>query len=131
MAKNYKAKLFYEEKQREHYEKFGCFFDTNCKMGEIIEEFHKRELNELVLYKFLYNCSVCESAASTMSSHLTEEGAKQALKTHKNKLRREWIDRNKEIREDVDLTEEQKEYYIDKKFGDDKWWGIEEVKIQQ
>lgn len=43
---NYKAKLFYEQKQKEHFEEYGVYFDTNCKISEIIQEFYNKELKE-------------------------------------------------------------------------------------
>jgi len=118
MKNNYKAKLFYERKQKEHKEKFGVYFDTNAKHGQIIQEYHNKELKILTLYGFLYNSCIFESAPKTISIHYTEEGAEKALKKHKNKLRKKW--------REMFSPEERKEY----PFGKHEYWGIHEINIK-
>ena len=120
--KNYKAKLFYEQKQKEHFEKFGVYFDTNCKIGEIIQEFHEQEIKECnTLYEFLYNDCIHESVAATMSIHRTQKGAEMAMEFHKNEKQKEFDEFNKQL----------KEYGrpIMTDFGKHEWWGIRPVKL--
>jgi len=122
MEKN-KAKLFYEQKQKEHFEKHGVYFDTNSKMGEIIQEFHEQEIKECdTVYEFLYNSCIHESAAATMSIHRTQKGAEMAMEFHKSEAKKEWDEYNKQCKEAGLST-------FEFKFGTHEWWGVRPIKI--
>jgi hypothetical protein len=41
------AKVFLEEKQREHFIKYGVYADTNSKIAEWMEEYHQEGLKKL------------------------------------------------------------------------------------
>lgn len=41
------AKVFLEEKQRKHFNKYGVYADTNSKIAEWMEEYHQEELKKL------------------------------------------------------------------------------------
>jgi len=116
----HKAKLFYEQKQEEHIKKFGVPFDTATKMGEIIQEFHDKELQGLELYQFCYYNCCDESSPDTISVHFSEKEAKIAMKKHKAKKREEW-------KEMYTTKEEQKEY----PFGRNESWFINPIKVQK
>lgn len=116
----YKAKLFYEQKQKEHIEKYGVPFDTDSKMGEIIQEFHDQELKDLKLYAFRYNPCTWESSTTTISIHLTKEGAQRVMRNHKAKERRKW-------KKMFPTPEAQKEF----PFGADEFWSIYQIKIEE
>jgi hypothetical protein len=116
----YKAKLFYEQKQEEHIKKFGVPFDTATKTGEVIQEFHDKELENLVLYEFCYNSCIHESSAATMSVHFTKEGAQKSMRKHKAKERKEWKEMYK-------TKEDQKEF----PFGRHEYWFINPIKVQK
>lgn len=89
-------------------------------MGEIIQEFHDKELESLSLYEFCYNPCIHESAPITISTHLTKEGAQKAMRKHKTKER-------KECKETFPTKEEQKEC----PFGRYESWFINQIKIQK
>lgn len=116
----YKAKLFYEQKQEEHIKKFGVPFDTATKMGEIIQEFHDKELQGFELYEFCYNPSTNESAAATISVHFTKKGAQKAMRKHKNKEKKLW----KEL---YPTKNDQKDF----PFGIYESWFINPIKVQK
>lgn len=124
MPKNsdkYKAKLFYEQKQKEHVKKFGVPFDTNSKMGEIIQEYHEQELkNNNIVYAFKYNDCIYESAPATMSLHRTRKGAEMAREFHKAEKMKEW--------EAIYPTEQDKKEFP---FGEGESWRVEEIKIEE
>lgn len=44
----FNAKVFLDEKQEEHYKKFGVYADTNSKIAEWMEEYHKIELEKII-----------------------------------------------------------------------------------
>lgn len=118
---NYKAKLFYEQKQKEHFEKFGCFFDTNCKIAEIIQEYHDQETKNFnTLYCFLYNDCIFESSHATISTHRTLEGANAAKRKHKNEKRREWKNVYNTLEDRIDMP-----------FGKHESWLIHEIKVEE
>lgn len=81
--------MFYEQKQEEHIKKFGVTFDTATKMGEIIQEFHDKELEELELYEFCYTPSIYKSFPLTVSIHFTKEGSQKAMRKHKAKEKKD------------------------------------------
>lgn len=120
MEEKYKAKLFYEKKQKEHIEKFGVPFDTSDKIGEIIQEYADQHLKENnILYAFRYCDCIFESSHATKSLHRTRKGAEIALEFHKNEKRKEY--------EEVYPTEEDREEFP---FGTHEDWDIEEIKIE-
>jgi hypothetical protein len=117
---NYKAKLFYIQKQEEQKKKFGVCFNTDTRHGEVIQEFHDQELKNLKLYGFYYNSCIWESAAGLMSIHLTKEGAQKAMRKHKAKEKKEW-------KEMYSTPEEQK----DMPFGTHEAWFVDEIKVKK
>jgi len=119
----YKAKLFYQKKQKEHFEKYGCYFDTDSKMGEIIQEFYEQELKENnTIFEFLYNDCIHESAFATVSTHRTKKGAEMAMAFHKNEAKEEWDKDNKELKE-AGLEPYKSE------FGEHESWHVRETKL--
>lgn len=72
------------------------------------------------IYEALYNGSVCESAAHTISIHKTPEGAEKAIEEHKEWTKREW----EKLYED-DEDEDREEFPWDF----DQWWGIRETEL--
>jgi len=117
---NYKAKLFYEQKQEEHIKKYGVPFDTATKIGEIIQEFHDKELEKLKFYEFYYTFDIDKSAPSTISIHLTQEGAQRAMKKHKIKEKKKW--------KKLCPTKEQQKRFP---FGTYESWFINPIKVQK
>ncbi len=72
------------------------------------------------VFEFLYNDSVCESAAHTMSIHKTSKGAEMALEFHKAEALKEW---------EKDCKEYPSEYEFP--FDYDQWWGIRETELKE
>ena len=72
------------------------------------------------VYEFLYNSDCCESAASTISIHVSRKGAEMALEFHKNEIIKEW--------EDEDLSEDDRLRYP---YDFDQYWGIIETELKQ
>lgn len=70
------------------------------------------------VYAFLYNSDIYESAASTVSIHLSLSGAYKAMRTHRLSKYNEW--RNEQL---------PSEYKLFTKEGWIEWWGIRSVHI--
>ena len=67
------------------------------------------------VYEFLYNPSIHESAAQTVSIHKTRRGAEKAMELHKEKAL-------KEYEEVCEMLPDEKDF----PFGYDQWWGVRE-----
>lgn len=70
------------------------------------------------VYKFLYNSSCCESAASTLSIHKTRKGAEEAMVEHKAKILAEY-----------DMYDD--EYKEDFSWDFDQWWNVDKVELKK
>ena len=44
---NYRAKIYFEQAQKAHYNKCGVYFDTWSKIAEIMELYAKEEIKRL------------------------------------------------------------------------------------
>lgn len=87
---NYNAKIFYEQKQEEHKKKFGVYFDTNSKIGEIIQEYCDQEIAKIQsIYIVEFYDGLVESFFN-LSAHLTTESAEEFIKTHQKEQLIEW-----------------------------------------
>ena len=87
---NYNAKVFYEQKQKEHKEKFGVHFDTNSKIGEVIQEYCDQEINKI---QFIYIVEFYDGLVESffnLSAHLTPESAEKFIQTHQKEQLKEW-----------------------------------------
>lgn len=79
----------------------------------------------MTVYAFLYNPMVHESAAYTVSLHLSKDGAIKAMEWHKEEKRKEW-----QLLVDFD-EEKGTEWGYDKMcpFGSMENWIVEPVEI--
>jgi hypothetical protein len=68
------------------------------------------------VFEFLYNPCVEESAAKTVSIHLSKKGAQKAIKDHKCRL--------KEFYEACDFEDE-----FSSSWDDNQWWGVRETEL--
>ena len=78
------------------------------------------------IYEFIYNDSIFDGAATTISIHATEEGATQAMEDHKKMVRHEY----KELYEIIEMLEDEHEdeaEYYTWHYG--KYWGIRETEL--
>jgi len=57
------------------------------------------KLATLKVYEFLYNSMIEESAYTTMSIHITREGAEKSMKAHQKKEKEDWISFYSEMKE--------------------------------
>lgn len=71
------------------------------------------------IYEALYCCCVHESSYATLSIHKTKEGAEKAIQEHKDQMKKECEDMNK----DDDWA---KAHYI---WNQDKDWDIHETEL--
>ncbi len=76
-------------------------------------------MNKQIIYEFLYNSCIHESAAATMSLHRTREGAERALEEHKAKER----ENHKKMIEFDPIN------YNDNNFGEHEDWYIGEKEL--
>ena len=67
------------------------------------------------VYEFLYNPSIHESAAQTVSIHKTMRGAEKAMELHKEMALKEYEEECNRIPDEEDFP-----------FGYDQWWGVRE-----
>ena len=71
------------------------------------------------IYEFKYCPCIHESGYITISTHRTESGADKAMKKHKNKKRREFINLYKD---DIELK-------VLMKFGENEDWCVRETEL--
>ena len=67
------------------------------------------------VYEFLYNPSIYESAAQTVSIHKTRRGAEKAMELHKEMALIEYEEVCNRLPDEKDFP-----------FGYDQWWGVRE-----
>jgi hypothetical protein len=77
-----------------------------------------------IVYEFLYNSSIHESCAATMSIHKTRKGAEMALEFHKNDIKNKWEEEKKEH------FNEDPHYYRSFEWSFGQWWGIRETELK-
>ena len=80
----------------------------------------------MIVYQFLYCCSIHESSYFTVSTHFTKKGAEKAMRKHKNLARKEHLEAveywNKQDPEHYKL-------YPYSKFGLHEDWKVKEITI--
>ena len=67
------------------------------------------------MYEFLYNPSIHDSAARTVSIHKTRRGAEKAMELHKEMALIEYEEVCNRLPDEKDFP-----------FGYDQWWGVRE-----
>ena len=70
------------------------------------------------VFEFLHNNSCCESAAGTLSIHITKRGARKAMLKHIYDTKKDYCE--------LYTKKEREEYSYDF----DMWWGIRETELK-
>lgn len=83
------------------------------------------DLFDGTLYEFMYNPCYHESVSRTVSIHLTRKGAEEAMEDHKTLVKAEFDDIYYNPEYPVDFVVE------NMKWDDDKFWSINETKIEK
>lgn len=73
-----------------------------------------------IVYAFIYNPCIYESAPQTVSLHRTRKGAELAMELHKEGLRKEFEEYDEWSKENGNFS---------LKFGKYEYWGVTEIEI--
>lgn len=82
----------------------------------------------MIAYQALYNPMVEESGYTTLSTHLSREGAEKAIANHKAEQLKEFIT-TQEIEKQSPYYDPNNPYWTDDKFGQWEDWGVAKIEI--
>ena len=74
-------------------------------------------MTQSIIYAFVYNSSIFESASETISLHYSKEGAQNAKKEHKKKIKKHFNE----------TISNNNPYGF--KYTDNKYWGVKPIAI--